>query len=100
LSQGACTRAEAKCGGGRTCPFLSTWGQTYGQIGGGRVDALDVQEAVDLGMDSRKREPYFFLGNTKAHPQTFMIVGLYYPAKASEMPLNRPSPGSLRLPGL
>lgn len=32
-------------------------------------------------------EPFLYLGNTKAHPTSFMIVGLFYPRRVSQIPL-------------
>ena len=58
----------------------------------------DVIAKIVESMDPAKREPYFFLGNTKPHPQNFMIVGLYYPSKPTEKPA-KPEGGSLKLPG-
>jgi hypothetical protein len=64
---------------------------------GAAMAEKDVVAKINEMMDAAKREPYFFLGNTKAHPQSFMIVGLYYPPKVEE-PVARDS-GSLKLPG-
>jgi hypothetical protein len=46
----------------------------------GAVQAeLDVITKINEMMDPAKRDAHFFLGNTKSHPQNFMIVGMYYP---------------------
>jgi hypothetical protein len=39
----------------------------------------DVVARILDYMDATKREAYFFLGNTKEHSKSFMIVGLYHP---------------------
>jgi hypothetical protein len=41
-----------------------------------------VVDQVMKVMDPAKRDSYFFLGNTKAHPRNFMVVGFYYPPLA------------------
>jgi len=43
----------------------------------------DVIEKLEELLDPSKREPYFYLGNTKAHTRSFMIVGLFHPPKTS-----------------
>jgi hypothetical protein len=58
----------------------------------------DVIAKIEESMDPAKREPFFFLGNTKPHPQNFMVVGLYYPPKIVEKPTTKVST-SLKLPG-
>ncbi len=68
----------------------------WAERGGGMAEEK-VVEAIQLRMDPSKRDPYFFLGNTKMHPQNFMIVGLFHPPKA-EPP--KPTKGeSMKLPG-
>lgn len=48
-------------------------------IGGHSKAERDVIAQIEKVMDLTKHDPYFFLGNTKAHPQAFTIVGMYYP---------------------
>lgn len=38
-----------------------------------------VIEKIEELLDPSKRDPFLFLGNTKGHSQSFMIVGLFYP---------------------
>lgn len=49
--------------------------------GGAEIAKRDVIQKITDLMDPTKRDPYFFMGNTKAHPQNFMIVGLFHPPK-------------------
>ena len=55
--------------------------------GGGDLAARSVVQKITELMDPAKRDPYFFLGNTKAHPQNFMIVGLFHPPRRPELPV-------------
>lgn len=48
---------------------------------GAAMAERDVIEKIEESMNLATKDPYFFLGNTQAHPQNFMIVGLYYPPK-------------------
>jgi hypothetical protein len=52
---------------------------------GGAVAEEKVVEKIQQLMDPTKRDPYFFLGNTKGHSQSFMVVGLFHP------PLKKPT---------
>ena len=54
----------------------------YAQRGASQAEA-DVIDKLNEYTDQTRRDPYFFLGNTLAHPANFMIVGLYYPPKGS-----------------
>lgn len=65
---------------------------------GASMAERDVISQIETMMDSTKRQPYFVLGNTSAHPQSFMIVGLYYPPKPVEKAPKADS-RSLKLPG-
>jgi hypothetical protein len=40
-----------------------------------------VKQKLQEILDPTTRESYLFLGNTKAHPQNFMIVGFFYPPR-------------------
>jgi len=64
---------------------------------GAAMAERDVIAKIEECMDAATHDAYFFLGNTKAHPQNFMIVGLYYPPKV--LPKQTSKPGSLKLPG-
>jgi hypothetical protein len=66
---------------------------------GGAVAEQKVVEKIQQLMDPEKREPYFFLGNTMAHPQRFMIVGLFHPPKHEPPKPKKAEQGSLLLPG-
>lgn len=46
---------------------------------GAALAERDVIAQIELLLDPSKRQPYLFLGNTKAHSQNFMIVGLFCP---------------------
>jgi hypothetical protein len=70
----------------------------YATRGSAAMAERDVISKIEKMMDPTKREPYFFLGNTKEHPQSFMIVGLYYPPKPAEK-LSKTDADSLKLPG-
>lgn len=39
----------------------------------------DVIQKLEQSTDSSKRDVFFFLGNTAAHPHNFMVVGLFTP---------------------
>lgn len=60
---------------------------------GDEVAQRKVIEKLNEYADPDARDCYFFLGNTQAHPGTFMVVGLYYPpriaakAQDKQMPL-------------
>lgn len=57
----------------------------------------DVIDQIERSMNLATKDAYFFLGNTKPHPQNFMIVGLYYPPKSQ--PKAAPPTGTPKLPG-
>lgn len=57
-----------------------------------------VVQRIQQLMDPSKREPYFFLGNTKAHSNRFMIVGLFHPPRRGA--IRSASPAEPLLPGL
>jgi hypothetical protein len=44
----------------------------------------DVIAKINELLDATKRDGYLFLGNTKAHPQNFMVVGLFHPPRVLE----------------
>jgi hypothetical protein len=68
---------------------------------GASMAERDVIAKIEECMDPTKHESYFFLGNTKPHPQGFMIVGLYYPPKAVEKPRKKEKDSaSLKFPGM
>jgi len=67
--------------------------------GGAAVAERKVIEKIEELLDSTKREPYLFLGNTKAHSQSFMIVGLFHPPIEKTPGPARPHP-TLKLPGI
>jgi hypothetical protein len=48
---------------------------------GPQVAESKVIEKINELMDPTTRDPYFFLGNTKAHPKNFMIVGFFHPPR-------------------
>ncbi|WP_437755831.1 hypothetical protein [Sorangium sp. So ce1389] len=70
----------------------------YAQRGAAQAER-DVIKKVEDQMDPGKRDPYFFLGNTKAHSNSFMIVGLYYPARDVQKSKRPPETGTLKFPG-
>jgi len=95
--------SDANCGTGHDMSVLD-WGvyalsrKQYATRGAAMAER-DVIRKIRMCLDS-KHEAYFFLGNTKQYPQSFMIVGLYYPPKdqvaaSSERKQNE----SLKLPG-
>ena len=58
----------------------------------------DVINKLNEVTDLTKRDTYFFLGNTLAHPKSFMIVGFYWPPLKKAKDLDEPKqPG---LPGI
>lgn len=61
---------------------------------GAAMAERDVIAKVNELLDATKRDGYLFLGNTKAHPQNFMIVGLFHPPRVVEKPL----PAQIGLP--
>jgi hypothetical protein len=66
----------------------------------------DVIEKLKELLDPSKREPYFYLGNTKAHTRSFMIVGIFHPPKPPATPAfasaraRKKTPASMKLPGI
>lgn len=66
----------------------------YADRGPAVAERMVIAEITKL-LDSSKREPYFFLGNSKAHSHTFSIVGLFHPPLQSK-PKESATP---RLPG-
>jgi hypothetical protein len=50
----------------------------FAQRGGPQVERDVIAKLQEL-TDLRTKDLYLFLGNTKAHPQSFMVVGMYYP---------------------
>lgn len=65
--------------------------------GGAEIAARDVIQRITNLMDPSKRDPYFFMGNTMAHPQNFMIVGLFHPPKATARASKKKPPRTLSL---
>jgi hypothetical protein len=49
-----------------------------------------VIEKIEELLDPSKREPFLFLGNTKGHSQSFMIVGLFHPPIEPAPPVAEP----------
>ncbi|MFW6087505.1 MAG: hypothetical protein ACODAG_09900 [Myxococcota bacterium] len=88
-------RAEFTCHGascrGHDMSILE-WGvyvlsrKAYAKGGAAQAEK-DVIAKIRQLMDPGKRDPYFFLGNTKAHSRNFMIVGLFHPPRVSQMSL-------------
>jgi hypothetical protein len=67
---------------------------------GAALAERDVISKIEEMMDASKRQPYFFLGNTKPHPQSFMAVGLYYPPCSDGHSKKKgPEAATLKLPG-
>jgi hypothetical protein len=66
---------------------------------GAQMAEQNVVEKIEQLMDPTKREPYFYLGNTKAHSHSFMIVGLFHPPIATPPRLKKGSE-ALKLPGI
>lgn len=46
-----------------------------------------VIDKLKAMLDLTKNDVYFYLGNTRAHPQSFSVVGLWYPKKAKQASL-------------
>ncbi|HVY46475.1 MAG TPA: hypothetical protein VHB21_11380 [Minicystis sp.] len=46
---------------------------------GASMAERDVIDHIQNLLDPKQRDPFLFLGNTLAHPQNFMIVGLFHP---------------------
>lgn len=69
---------------------------------GAALAERDVISKITEMMDASKRQPYFFLGNTKPHPQNFMVVGLYYPPRPDLHAKKKKGPEgtTLKLPGI
>lgn len=59
-----------------------------------------VIEHIEKNLDQTKKDAYFFMGNTKPHPQSFSIVGLYYPPRAKPPSSRAKRHQTLSLPGL
>lgn len=64
---------------------------------GGAMAEEKVVEKIQQLMDPSKRDPYFFLGNTKGYSHSFMIVGLFHPPRKEEKMPKAAEP--LKLPG-
>lgn len=52
----------------------------YAQTGDGVAQKKVIEKLYECA-DTENHDCYFFLGNTQAHPTTFMVVGLYYPPR-------------------
>lgn len=48
---------------------------------GGAIAERDVISKIEEYLDLVKNDPYLFLGNSQAHPRSFMIVGLFHPPR-------------------
>lgn len=66
----------------------------YASRGPGMAEQKVIEKITET-MDAAKRQPYFFLGNTKAHSRSFMIVGLFHPpvVKRETLPATPLLPG-------
>ncbi len=60
----------------------------------------DVIAKIREITDTATKDAHLFLGNTKEHPQSFMIVGFYYPPLATSKPTPVKAPSGPRLPGI
>lgn len=60
----------------------------------------DVIAKLEEITDLEKKDAYLFLGNTLAHPTSFMIVGFYYPPVGKPTRAQRPPSPQTTLPGL
>ena len=94
---------DAKCKTGHDMSVLD-WGvyalsrKQYASRGAAMAER-DVIAKISECLNAR-HDAHFFLGNTKQHPQSFMIVGIYYPPKADPMaPRNGKLEQTLKLPG-
>lgn len=70
---------------GHDCSLLD-WGiyvlhrRMFAQSGGSPQTAVDkVVQRIERCLDLTKRDAHLFMGNTKAHTQNFMIVGMFFP---------------------
>jgi hypothetical protein len=92
---------DPQCSGEHNLSILD-WGvyvlsrRQYARGGAAKAER-DVIAKVRAAMDPARVNPYFFLGNTKAHPQSFMIVGLFHPPKQHGSA--KPESNKLKLPG-
>jgi hypothetical protein len=93
------TCAESACGTEHDMAILD-WGvyalsRKQYAIRGAEQAERDVIAQIEKSLDMTKRDAYLFLGNSLAHPRSFMIVGMFYP------PIIQPSkmaqPEQLRL---
>lgn len=66
---------------------------------GAQTAEQKVVEKIQQLMDPTKRDPYLYLGNTKAHSHSFTIVGLFHPPIAKPAPERRGA-DVLKLPGI
>jgi hypothetical protein len=89
-------RAQFTCGD-PTCTTehdmsIRDWGvyvlhrKLFAQYGAGRKGEGGVVSKVEEYLDGSTKDSYVFLGNTKTHPENFMIVGLYYPTLSQKQP--------------
>jgi hypothetical protein len=67
---------------------------------GGAVAEEKVVEKIQQLMDPSKRDPYFFLGNTKGHSHSFMVVGLFHPPLTRPTTTNEVASATPMLPGI
>lgn len=62
--------------------FAKHMGETGGDTKeAGRRAQADVTAKIRGMIEGAETDPYFFLGNTAAHPTSFMIVGIFSPPK-------------------
>lgn len=74
-----------------TCPTehdmsILDWGayvlsrKVFAKSGAAKAER-DVVAHIESCLDLAKRDSYLFLGNSPAHPRSFMVVGLFYPPR-------------------
>ncbi|MCY0992145.1 hypothetical protein OV203_33720 [Nannocystis sp. ILAH1] len=65
---------------------------------GSGVGERKVIDKIKENLDLTKKDAYLFMGNSKAHCQSFSIVGFYYPPLPKQV--RAQAPQTLSLPGL
>ena len=63
--------------------YVLSW-KRFLERGGPQADK-DVLDKLAQLTDESRADTYFFLGNTAAHPASFMVVGLFYPPLAKKI---------------
>ena len=66
---------------------------------GSGVGEQKVIAKIQESLDQTKKDAYLFMGNSKAHTQSFSVVGFYYPPRVKPASKRASQQQTLSLPG-